>query len=708
MKKYLKIILPAFILLFAIFGTVKAAGSVSASFGGSSSVTVGSTVSLNINLSNVQGSADGKVYSFGGYVTYDPEYLQYQSFTGGSGWTGTPGTANNGRIKIATVDYTLSQGVSSGSVGTIKFKALKAGSTTVSMNTIEATDQEKNLTVNFTGKSVTINEYVPPTPKSNNSNLSSLSVSGYSISPAFSAGTKAYSVTVPSGTSSVNIVAAVEDSKATLSGTGLVNLTSDSTTATVKVTAEDGSTSNYTITINREQKVTPTPTPDAKKSSDSTLKSLSVSGYALSPGFSSGTKNYSMNVANGITGLKVTAVPNDSKAKVSISGASNWSVGNNTIKITVTAEDGSQSVYKVNVNRASAKVKSKDTNVDLVILSAHTITPNFSNNVNEYFVTVANDVEKLDLKVTPYDKNTKVKISGNDKLTVGEENKVTITVTAEDGTNKTIVLHVTRSTEKSSAELLDIKVKNHKLDPTFNPKVTTYNVDVKSNENKLDLIIKAPEGVIYEVTGNENFQIGKNVVLVKVTDKNGFEKYYQIIVNKKAFTIFGLGLIPFLLLLGSFLLLLLLLFLILRKRQEKPIREVAPEPEEVEAKTESPINIDFKPEFNFNSGNGTDDDIIYSSGDLNNGTDFQSGSRGVEGMTDAAKHASGESDAKQDSSSKEEVYDIYDDVVTKDELVDAVNEGIETKDTAKLEMLLEQENLNRKKEAMKKKDKGNL
>ena len=701
MKKYLKIILPAFILLFGILGTVKAAGSVSASFSGSSSVTVGNTVSLNINLSNVQGSADGKAYSFGGYVTYDPQYLQYQSFTGGSGWTGTPGTANNGRIKIATVDYTLSQGVSSGTVGTIKFKALKAGNTNVSMNTIEATDQEKNLTVNFSGKSIAINEYVPPTPKSSNSNLASLSVSGYSITPSFNKSTKSYSVTVPSGTSSVNVIAAVEDSKATLTGTGVVNLTSDTTTATVKVTAEDGSVSNYTITINREKKAdpTPTPTPSTKKSSDASLKSLSVSGYALSPRFSSGTKTYSMNVANGITGLKVSAVPNDSKAKVSISGASNWSVGNNVIKITVTAEDGSQSVYKVNVNRASAKVKSKDTNVDLTILSAHTMTPNFSNNVNEYFVTVANDVEKLDLKVTPYDKNTKVKISGNENLAVDKENKITIKVTAEDGTSKTITLNVTRSTQKSAAELLDVKVKDHTLDPTFDPKVTTYNVDVDSDENKLDLIIKAPEGVIYEVTGNENFQAGKNIVLIKVTDKNGFEKYYQINVNKKEkkeFTIFGLGLLPFLMMLGSLLLLLLLLFLMLKKRKEDP----KPEPEEIEAKTESPINIDFKPEFNFNSNNGTDDDIVYAKGDLNNGTDFQSGSRGVNGMTDAAKHASGE------SKSKEEVYDIYDDVVTKDELIDAMNEATETNDSEKLEMLLEQENLNRKKEAMKKRDRG--
>ena len=686
MKRLLKIIIPAFILLFLFTTTAKAAGNVSATFSGSNSVTVGSTVTLNLSINSVQGSADGKVYAFGGYITFDPEYLQYQSWSGANSWTGSTGSLGTGRIKVSTVDFSMANGVSSGSIGTIKFKALKAGNTTVTMNTIEATDQEKNLDVSFSGKTVTINEYVPPTPKSNDSTLKSLSVSDYSITPAFSAGTKSYSVTVPSGTSSVNVVAAANDSKATVSGTGVVSLSSDTTTATVKVTAEDGSTSNYTITINREKKddptPTPTPTPD-KKSSDASLKSLDVSGYTLYPRFSSGTKTYSMKVANGVTGLRVTAIPTDSKASVSISGNSNWKEGVNPVKITVTAEDGTKAVYTVNVTRASAKEKSSDTNVSLNILSPHTITPNFSNKTNEYYVTVPNDVTKLDLTVTPYDKDTSVKISGNKDFELGKENKVTIKVTAEDGTTKTITLNVTRSEKSSSAELLDLKVRRFILEPDFKPSITKYTVDVDEKTNKLDLVVKVSDGLTYEIEGNENFQPGKNVVLVKVTDKEGFEKYYQITVNKKAKEKFlGIGWIPFLILLAILLLLLWLLYLFLKKRKDK----------EPEIEKTQPINIDFKPEFNFNSGNGTDDDVIYSNGNLTAGTDFQK----------AAKEAELVNETKQ-LKDAEEVYDMYDDVVTKDELIDAMNEGIETKNTEKLEMLLEQDKLNKKKEAIKKK-----
>ena len=57
---------------------------------------------------------------------------------------------------------------------------------------------------------------------------------------------------------------------------------------------------------------------------------------------------------------------------------------------------------------------------------------------------------------------------------------------------------------------------------------------------------------------------------------------------------------------------------------------------------------------------------------------------------------------EDDSNDEEENEDIYDDVVTKDELVDALDESIETKNTDKLKMLLDQENLNRIKERIKK------
>ena len=86
-------------------------------------------------------------------------------------------------------------------------------------------------------------------------------------------------------------------------------------------------------------------------STDNTLRSLSVSGCKLSPNFRASVTSYSAEVNYGVTSVNVSAVKNHSKASVNISGGKELSVGNNTIKIVVTAQDGSRRTYTVNVVR---------------------------------------------------------------------------------------------------------------------------------------------------------------------------------------------------------------------------------------------------------------------------------------------------------------------------------------------------------------------
>ena len=691
MKKILNGLIIAFVVLFGTISSVFAAGSASGSFSGSSTVTTGNNVSLSINVSNVSGPSDGKIYSLGGFVHFDPEYLQYVSFDGAGGWSGSTGTLQSNQIKIATLDLSLSKGVSNGAVGTIVFKTKKAGTTTVSMSGAEATDQSGDMEfgVTFGTKSITIQDPAPA--QDSNSKLASLSVDGYSISPSFNASTKSYNVTVPEGTSSVKVNATAASNKATLSGANTtVTLSGDTTTHTVKCTAENGTSTSYTITINRQKKADPTPTPTpepAKKSSDSSLKYLSVSGYSLSPSFRSGTTEYSMTVGNGVTGLYVQATPNDSKATYVVSGDDHWDVGKNTITIKVTAEDGSSTTYRVYVTRESAKVKSSDKNVDFRINNPHTITPAFTNDNNNYEVVVPYDVTKLDLSVVPYDKNASVKISGNEKFSTDEKNVVKITVTAEDGSSKTITLNVTRSQYKANTDLLGLRVKGYEMSPKFKASKTKYKVTVPNKVTKVKVLVKAPKGATYKVTGYKNLQVGKNIVLVKVTDQKGFVKYYEVdVYRKEGFKRF----IPFLIILLLLLLLLLLLCLYLRRRKNKQRKlkgVVKQKSEDNDTVNQgSPVNIEFKPEFNFGSKNGTDDDVVYSSGDMLNGPDVQRLQKPKEGKVIDAE------------------YDPYDDVVTKDELVDALNEGIRTKNVDKLQMLLDQENLNRKKDKINKRE----
>jgi hypothetical protein len=95
-------------------------------------------------------------------------------------------------------------------------------------------------------------------------------------------------------------------------------------------------------------------------SSDATLSSLYISPGSLYPSFSSGTTYYSATVSASTTRLTVSAVPNDSGASVYVSGASSLSVGQNSVYVTVTAEDGTQQTYTINVTRNSDKTDDPD------------------------------------------------------------------------------------------------------------------------------------------------------------------------------------------------------------------------------------------------------------------------------------------------------------------------------------------------------------
>lgn len=91
---------------------------------------------------------------------------------------------------------------------------------------------------------------------------------------------------------------------------------------------------------------------EEKKSSNASLGSLVISAGTLSPEFSAATKDYTATVDYSCSSLAVTANPADSKASVtSVTGNDSLEVGDNTVSVVVTAEDGSTSTYNIVVTR---------------------------------------------------------------------------------------------------------------------------------------------------------------------------------------------------------------------------------------------------------------------------------------------------------------------------------------------------------------------
>lgn len=209
----------------------------------------------------------------------------------------------------------------------------------------------------------------PRVPLSGNNSLSGLTLSQGTLEPVFTTNTTDYTVNVASNVSSVSISATKDDSDAVLSGamtigsgisTGQATIPLNGpgtlTPAVLTVTAQNGSSKTYQITVNR-----------AAPSGNNNLSVLTVSPGSLSPTFHGNTLGYAVEVASTLSSLTLMASLQDTTAIMTVNGQVSSSrqartivlsgPGTNTrITIVVTAPNGTQKTYTVEVHRA-AEVK---------------------------------------------------------------------------------------------------------------------------------------------------------------------------------------------------------------------------------------------------------------------------------------------------------------------------------------------------------------
>ena len=131
-----------------------------------------------------------------------------------------------------------------------------------------------------------------PTGNNNpNYMLSSLSVSGYQLTPTFSMHEEAYSLIVPNEVSSVTIAASTLAGTTTVTGTGAKSLNVGSNVLQIVTKAQNGTSKTYTITIVRQEVTTQQPSGNVPIPSVSAT-ALTINGDSTITGFS-----VTMNVA---------------------------------------------------------------------------------------------------------------------------------------------------------------------------------------------------------------------------------------------------------------------------------------------------------------------------------------------------------------------------------------------------------------------------
>ena len=201
-------------------------------------------------------------------------------------------------------------------------------------------------------------------PISTDNSLSNLEANVGTFDKEFDKDTLEYTLTVPYDTEEVNLSGVLGDSYATVKGLTTYKLDGDKTVAYVTVTAEDGTERVYTITIVREAKPIEEEKTEVKEevkaspvayfySDNNYLKSLEIDGYDID--FDREVYEYNITVGSDVDSLDIKAIPEDYRSRVEITGNENFKTGDNEVIITVTAEDGSERVYKILVKKEKEK-----------------------------------------------------------------------------------------------------------------------------------------------------------------------------------------------------------------------------------------------------------------------------------------------------------------------------------------------------------------
>ncbi|WP_166727778.1 cadherin-like beta sandwich domain-containing protein [Mucilaginibacter gilvus] len=393
--------------------------------------------------------------------------------------------------------------------------------------------------------------------QSPNANLASLTLSTGTLTPVFAAATISYTATVSNAITTIKLTPTVADATATVQVNGVTVASGTTSTdivlavgpnvITTVVTAEDGTTKSYTLTVDRA------------KSPNANLADLTLSTGTLSPVFAPTTIGYSASVSNATTGITVTATVSEPNATLQINGAAVASgtpsaniplvVGPNVITTLVTAQDGTVKTYTTTVTRAP----SPDATLSNMALSAGTLSPGFASATTSYTAAVANAVTSVTLTPTVNEPNATVKVnnvtvasgaaSGPLALVVGP-NVITTTVTAQDGVSTQVYTTTITRAPSSNAFLTALGVSSGTYSPSFGTNIFDYTMLVTNNVTSMRLTpLVADNTATITVDGVTTasgvasapvvLAVGNNFIKTVVTAQDGVTvKTYTVIVNR--------------------------------------------------------------------------------------------------------------------------------------------------------------------------------
>ena len=185
---------------------------------------------------------------------------------------------------------------------------------------------------------------------------------------------------------------------------------------------------------------------EKEQEANKNLEYLRIDGYEMYPEFNKNTINYYVIIPAGVTSLDIEAEPEVEGAIVRVSGNTKLTKKENTIRVRVTAIDGTSRTYTITASR--------EPEVNLKLSSLQIEGVNFDQTFDEstyYYTSKLEDteLEKLNVTAVANDPNAKIEILGADKLENGRNLINVVVENEEETTIYQIDLDVQKKGEKA-------------------------------------------------------------------------------------------------------------------------------------------------------------------------------------------------------------------------------------------------------------------
>ena len=192
------------------------------------------------------------------------------------------------------------------------------------------------------------------------------------------------------------------------------------------------------------------------------LSKLEMEGAVLDQTFSTDITAYTATVDNEIDSIQLLVEAASPTSSITINGqtVSNGKsdplplqTGENTILITVKDSSNQSETYTLTITRK----KNENNLLKNIILSRGVLTPAFDPSITDYHVELGNEADSITINPETFVNTEGIKVNGTVweskgiavKFPVGTS-EIPILVTAEDGTQKTYLIHITRAAKSNT------------------------------------------------------------------------------------------------------------------------------------------------------------------------------------------------------------------------------------------------------------------